>query len=285
MLLFAAGALAAAVLTSSRGALAVALVAGCLWNFMRVLELSTVHLPFVGFWLIAAALAVIWNAPAARHLVALAALEWLVSAGFGLDQSRYAEPVFAATTGFGLMLGAGMAMASRGPQTLRAFGLTLSHYGAFALALTLAGIIVVSSGYPRMGVPAPLLACAVAAVVLAVLAAVMERRIGPALAGLSIALALIVVSGRVRSAGIDEPWLFYALALASMLCLVISGMLDDVRPRVVAGWIGLGLGIAAITWAVRGTLLHRAVFLGIAGLVAIAVASVLGRLLRKERSA
>src|SRR5262249_11042164 len=144
MLLLAAGAMAAAALTSSRGALAVALVAGGIWNFMRVLELSTVHLPFVGFWLIAAVLAVAWESPVARHLVALAALDWLLSTGFGLDQSHYAEPVFTATTGFGVMLGGGLAMASRGPQSLRAFGLTLSHYGAFALALTLAGLIAVS---------------------------------------------------------------------------------------------------------------------------------------------
>ena len=62
-----------------------------------------------------------------------------------------------------------------------------------------------------------------------------------------------------------------------MLCLVVSGMLDDVRPRVVAGWLGLAATIAAITWAVQGSLLRRAVFLAVAGLVAIALASLLGR--------
>jgi len=33
------------------------------------------------------------------------------------------------------------------------------------------------------------------------------------------------------------------LALTAMMSLVVSGMLDDVRPRVVAGWVGLGLMI------------------------------------------
>src|SRR6185295_8257357 len=222
---------------------------------------------------------------AARHLVARAALNWLVSAGFGLDQSHYAEPVFTGTTGFGLMLGAGLAMSIRGPQSLRAFGLTMSHYGALALALTLAALIAVSTGYPRMGIPAPVLACAVAAVVPAFVAALLERRVGPAMAGVAIVLALIVVSGRARAVNGGEPWVFYALALAAMLCLVISGMLDEVRPRVVAGWIGLGLGIAAITWTVRGTLLDRAIFLGAAGVVVIVIATLLGRLFRKERVA
>jgi hypothetical protein len=285
MLLLAAGALAAAALTSSRGALAVALVAGCIWNFMRVLELSTVHLPFLGFWLIAAVLAVASNAPAARHLVAIAALAWLISTGFGLDQSRYSEPVFTCTAGFGVMLGAGLALASRGPPSLRAFGLTLSHYGALALALTLAGLIAVSTGYPRVGVPAPVLACAAAAVALAFIATLLERRASPAMAGAAIVLALIVVSGRARVVNNGEPWVLYALALAAALCIVISGMLDEVRPRVAAGWIGLGLGIAAITWTVRGSLLDRAIFLAAAGIVVIAIAALLGRVFRKERTA
>ena len=283
MLLFAAGALVAAVLTSSRGALAVALVAACFWSGMRVFELADVHLPFVGFWLIAALLAVAWNAPVARHLVALAAVAWLIQSGFGLDRSHYAEPVFAITAGFSLLLGAGLAFASRGAASLRAFGLVLSHYGAFALALTLAALIAFASGAPRASLPAPVIARGIAGAILSFVASLMERRVGPALAGLSIGFALLVVSGRLRSSGIDEPWLLYAVALASMLCLVISGMLDEVRPRVVAGWIGLACVIAAITWSVRGSLLRRAAFLAASGVVVVVLASLLGRLLRQER--
>jgi hypothetical protein len=67
-----------------------------------------------------------------------------------------------------------------------------------------------------------------------------------------------------------------------MLCLVISGMLDDVRPRVVAGWIGLAAVIAAVTWAVKGSLLRRALFLAVAGAAAVGLAALLGRLLPKE---
>jgi uncharacterized membrane protein len=283
MLLFAAGALAAAVLTSSRGALAVALVVACMWNGMRVFELSEVHLPFLGFWLVAAILAVAWNAPTARHLVALAAISWLLTSGFGLERSRVVEPVFAVTTEFSLLLGAGLALASCGSQSLRAFGLVLSHYGAFALALALAALIAVASGSPRLDLQPPVLALGVAAMVLPFVATLLGRRVGPALAGASIGLALLVVSGRLRASGLSEPWLLYAMALASMVCLVISGMLDDVRPRVVAGWIGLACVIAAVTWAVRGSLLERAAFLAAAGVVAVVLASLLGRLLRKEQ--
>ena len=67
-----------------------------------------------------------------------------------------------------------------------------------------------------------------------------------------------------------------------MLCLVVSGMLDNVRPRIVAGWLGLGLLIAGITWAVRGSLLRRAAFLAVAGMVAIGLAVLFSRLVPKE---
>jgi drug/metabolite transporter (DMT)-like permease len=69
-----------------------------------------------------------------------------------------------------------------------------------------------------------------------------------------------------------------------MLCLVVSGVLDDVRPRIVAGWLGIAGVIAAITWALKGSLLRRSAFLAVAGIVAVALATALNRALpRAER--
>ena len=70
-----------------------------------------------------------------------------------------------------------------------------------------------------------------------------------------------------------------------MLSLIVSGMLEDIRPRMVAGWIGMAATIAAITWALEGSLLKRAVFLAVAGAVAVGVAIVLGKLKPKESTA
>jgi drug/metabolite transporter (DMT)-like permease len=67
-----------------------------------------------------------------------------------------------------------------------------------------------------------------------------------------------------------------------MICLVISGMLDGVRSRTVAGWIGVAGVIAGITWAVRGSLLRRSVFLAVAGLLTVGLATVLNRLLPRS---
>ena len=73
--------------------------------------------------------------------------------------------------------------------------------------------------------------------------------------------------------------------LIAMLCLVVSGMLDDVRPRVVAGWIGLARcdrgrspgRCRARCCAARSSWRWPA-------LVAVALASLLGRLMPKERA-
>jgi uncharacterized membrane protein len=282
IMLWAIGALAAAVLTGSRAALAVALVTACIWNGMRVFESFEIHLPFVAFWLIAAGLAVAWNAAVARHLVALAAIVWLVHTGIAVEDGRIADPVLAVMAGASLLMGAGLALASRGPESLRAFGLTLSTYASFALAFALAVSITNVFGVSARIRPSAVLAGGAVGAVLAIVAAGVGRHVGSALAGVAIGLALAVAVGGPRPSDGIELWMAYAVGLASMLCLVVSGMLDEVRPRVVAGWIGLGLAIAAITWAVRGSLLHRAVFLAVAGIIAVALASALGRLFRKE---
>jgi uncharacterized membrane protein len=283
LLLWAAGALAAAALTGSRGALAVALAAGCVWSGMRIEELSGPHPPFLVFWLIAAALALVWNAPVARHLVSVAAVAGAVMTAFAMVQGRQANPNFTFVAIVSFMLGAGLLLNALRHESVRAFGLALSTYGALALAPGLAVAVLEALRVKAMAFPLWISGTAVAAAVFAFAAAVAARRLGPAFAGIAIVLSLVVASALIPADIDNEPWVAYALALAAMLSLVVSGMLDDVRARVAAGWIGLAAIIAAITWVVRGSLLRRAVFLAIAGLVAVALAAGLGRLLGRER--
>ena len=283
LLLWASGALVAAVLTGSHSALAVALAAGCVWSGMRVDEMAGVHPQFAIFWLIAALLALTWQTTASRHLVAVAALVGAFLGAVGVTQARIASPNFTLIALVSLMIGAGLLLTTRASAGVRAFGLTLSTYGCFGLAVGLAGTVVEFSRPVTDGLPYPILAFAAVAPLLAFAAFLSAGRAGPALAGISIALALTMTSGLVPTAAAEEPWLAYALALTAMLCLVVSGMLDDVRPRIVAGWLGLAATIAAVTWAVKGSLLRRAVFLAVSGLVAVALASLLGRLIGRER--
>ena len=108
------------------------------------------------------------------------------------------------------------------------------------------------------------------------------RRAGTAFAASAIGLVLAAAAlWTPRQSG--EPWLAYAALLCAMLCLVVSGMLDAARPRIVAGWLGIAGVIAAITWAVKGSLLNRSIFLAVAGMVAVVLALVLNRFVPRTR--
>jgi Predicted membrane protein (DUF2157) len=279
MLLWASGALAAAALTGSRGALAVALTAASIWSVMRVNGAHEIpHLPFVAFWLIAAGLAFAWNSRVAAHLVAVAALPWWIALAlvpYGFEHAVLGD-------GAALLLGGGLALAAAPWRGARSVGAALSAYGAFALAgvavlqVVLSGVVDDHAG--ATGQPLWANACGVAGAIAAFATVAVTRRAGPAFAGAAIALVLFAAA-IPWPPDVREPWLADAAELAAMLCLVVSGMLDRVQSRIVAGWIGIAGVIAGITWAVKGSLLRRSAFLAAAGLVAVALAFALNRLL------
>jgi uncharacterized membrane protein len=282
MMLWAMGALAAAALTGSRGALAVALVAGTIWSSMRIGEIPDVpHLPFAAFWLIAAALALAWNSRVAAHLVALAALPWWIATAFqpGLLSA------FVLADGAALLFGAGLALAAA-PWNRGSFaGAILSTYGAFSLSgAAIAEMATANQPFNNTAASQPLwaIACGVAGAVLAFAAAATTRRPGSVLAASAIGLVLIAAAlWTPPQAG--EPWAIYAVGLSSMMCLVISGTLDNARPRIVAGWLGIAGVTAAITWAVKGSLLRRSMFLAAAGAIAVMLSLLLNRSLPRTQ--
>lgn len=289
MLLWSVGAFAAALLTGSRGALAVGLVAASIWTCMRIYDAPDVlHLPFVAVWLIAAAVAFAWNSRIAVHLVAIAALPWWIATSLRFDFDG-AQPSFVLANGAALLFGAGLAIAAAPSSRALRLGSVLSVYGAFALAAV--AILEVTTvdeiiGFRTGVAPArPLWAilCGAAGVALALASAGFTKRAGEILAAIAIGLVLIAAPIWPASRA-GEPWLAYTALLCAMLCLVVSGMLDDVRPRIVAGWLGIGCIIAGITWAVKGSLLRRSAFLAAAGIAAIVSATALNRALpRRER--
>jgi hypothetical protein len=160
-------------------------------------------------------------------------------------------------------------------------GTALSNYGAFSLAGVATFEVAISNVVYPLADSQPVWAnaCGVAGVIFAFGAAAITRQAGAALAGAAIGLVLVTAAIPRPQAG--EPWLAYAVELSAMLCLVVSGVLDAVRPRIVAGWIGIAGVIATITWAVKGSLLPRSAFLAVAGAVAVAFAMMLNRLLAR----
>jgi uncharacterized membrane protein len=288
MLLWACGALVASVLTGSRGALAVALATACLWSTTRASEIPDVpHLAFVPFWILAAILAFAWNSRVAAHLVAVAALPWWFAAAFEPHINDFAR-LFVLVDGAALMFGAGLLLAAAPWQRTQSIGAVLATYGAFLLAFAAAMQTTilndaVTSSTERAGQPVWAISCGVAGVIFAVGAAALTRRGGAAFAAAAIAIVLAVAAIWTPQMA-SGPWLIYILELCAMLCLVVSGMLDGNRPRVVAGWLGLAGVIAGITWAVRGSLLQRSVFLAAAGAVAALLATVLHRVLPRDHA-
>ncbi|MET4716374.1 putative membrane protein [Bradyrhizobium japonicum] len=288
MLLWSIGAFAAALLTGSRGALAVALVAACIWTCMRSHDAPDVlHLPFVAVWLIAAALALAWNSRVAAHLVAVALLPWWIATSLRFELDG-AQPSFVLANGAALLFGAGLAIAAAPLPRARRLGTVLSIYGAFSLAAVACLEVTTVDDIIRFRnstVPAqPLWAilCGAAGAILALASAGITRRAGEILAACSIGLVLLAAPIWPASTA-GEPWFAYAALLCAMLCLVVSGVLDDVRPRIVAGWLGIAGVIAGITWAVKGSLLRRSAFLAAAGVVAVVFATALNRALPRAR--
>jgi uncharacterized membrane protein len=276
------GALAAAALTASRGALAVALVAACMWSWVRIFDFDDIpHLLFFAFWAVAVGLTVAWNSTPARHLVSIAMLFWWTATCIRVSevQSEAAIPVLAA--GAALVFGGGLLVQTRGSESIRALGATAADYGAFALAVMLP--FAVSNLFSRWSTEFPLwiVGCSIVGFALAIAASVLARRPSFAVASAAIALSLLAAAARGQGFPGGE-WSSYATAIAAVLCLIVSGMLEEARPRLVAGWVGFAAVIATITWAVQATLLTRSLFLAIAGAVAVVLALALGRLLPRE---
>lgn len=289
MLLWSIGAFAAALLTGSRGALAVGLVAASIWTCMRIHDAPDVlHLPYLAVWLIAAGLAFAWNSRVAAHHVALAVLPWWIATSLRFEFEG-AQPSFVLANGAALLFGAGLAIAAASSPRAGRLGSVLSIYGAFALAgvsflevTTVDDIIRFRTGTVSAQ-PIWAILCGVAGVILALVSAMLTKRKGEILAACAIGLVLLAAPIWPVST-VGEPWFAYAALLCAMLCLVVSGVLDDVRPRIVAGWLGIAGVIAGITWAVKGSLLRRSAFLAGAGIIAVVFATALNRMLpRAER--
>ena len=283
VLLWACGALLAAILTNSRGALAVALVTGCLWSGMRMFDAHEVpHFMFVPYWLVCAGLAVAWNAPTARHLVAVAGGAWWTMIALSYVSFFRWEPINFGAAGAAFMFGLGLAMTTIGSQSVRKLGDTLATYAALSFVVVVTFPILGIIDSYRHALPYWVTGCAIAGLILAFAAAAVGRRIAPAIIGVSLLFGLLIAGGYAKAPKGADQWLNYSLSLLAMLGLIVSGMLDKIRPRVVAGWIGMAVAIAEITWALEGSMIKKTLFLAVAGAVAIGIAILLGKLKPRE---
>ncbi len=142
LLTWAGGALLAAVLGPSRGALALAMVVAAIWSWYEIEDFGwTVHWPYLAFWALTAAVAGAWGWSAGRTLALLGLLGWIavtvVATAEHLDWAGATAMALLAATAF-LLFATGRLLSLWQARPLVAeFGPTLSTLAVAAVLLSL----------------------------------------------------------------------------------------------------------------------------------------------------
>ncbi|MGE0725711.1 MAG: DUF2157 domain-containing protein [Alphaproteobacteria bacterium] len=286
------GALAAAFLGRSQGALVVACAALGAWTFGRMMDAPTgAHLAFWPAFAVAAWLAASRAGPLSRHAVVLLLAGhlgvWLVSmplrdiGGASAEWSRAAIAIGLA----GGFTAVGATLARISP----AFGLTFTHWSAWAFAgmLSLIHLVAYEGGLPRGG-PLAAIALAVlgvaALLALAQVAAARDRRMAGLLAAallVGIALPLVLTAAPADGARAVAS----VMVLGAIVCLIAAGLLAGSTPVAAAGYTAFGGAVLLLLHRTVGTLLDQSLFFLAAGLLLIAFGWGARRLLGIARSA
>lgn len=285
--LWSLGAFVAAALTGSRGAFAVAAVAGVVWTSVAMNYGG--HDPqfgWWGFWLALAALAIAWNAPSARHLAAIAFFAWwgaaFAQSWFYDGVGRRASPANFAFAATALALGAAFATRVFGTERMRAFGDVLGDYAAFFFTVLLFAALTQANGLAFTQMPGWMLACALLGM-LGLGLTVARRRAWRSPAAYLAALAVTsLIPLLIWRFGFPfGPILMSgALALVVALLLLVAGAVGVRRARLVAGWVAFASVVVWLAWIQRGGLMAHAVLLGLASVATVGLAWALHKFVR-----
>lgn len=275
-LLVGIGALLAAFLGRSRGALVVACAALGAWTFGRMAESDAgTHLAFWPLFLVAAWLAASRPGALSRHAVVLLLAghlgTWLMYFPFhdvpgDAEWSRASVAIGLAAAFAGIGFGLG--------RLSPAFGSTLAHWSLWFFA----GLLILihfaageADSLDRQGpaLLAKLVLVAGTLLPLAQIFAAPDRRAAALLAAALLpGLALVPLLAVLPQAGfITVP----VLALASSVGLIVAGLFAASRPIAAAGYTAFG---AIVLWLMQrtiGTLLDQSLFFLAAGLVLLAL--------------
>lgn len=277
-LLVALGALVAALLMRSNGALAIAFVAITAWSGGRWSEAEAG--PHPGFLLLY--LPALWIAlprpnRLVHHLAVLAGAFWLGT----LPGSWYFGHFDYGLLAYGLAVSAafvamGALALDRGLPALLTACLPWGLMGfVAALNIELFRILDVAESQAGRAFPLVFQAYAVAVLLVLVLVALArERRFAwPLAVGLACALLVPAVFWSGIAAGIVGKVAVASLILVSAMALVIAGGAGGVRRLLLGGSLLFGVAILVLLWRTIGTLLDQSLFFLVAGVVLIAVAA------------
>lgn len=274
-LLVAIGALVAAFLGRSQGALVIACAALGTWTFGRLTqEMGATHLAFWPLFAVAAWLSASRPAALARHavvlLLALHLGTWLIE--FPLPDVAGRADWSRVAIGLGLaasFASAGFALTRPSP----AFGLTFAHWSIwiFAGLLVLIHLAAHETGMMRHDSLAFLakFVLLVGAVLAAVqIAVTTDRRAGALLLAAMLA-GLAIPPAQTLLGGSGAKIVASILTLISTVGLIGAGILAGSRPIAAAGYTAFGCVVIVLLYRTVGTLLDQSVFFLAAGLALI----------------
>lgn len=287
VMLWAIGALLAAVLIPSRAALAVALVIASIWTGLESMEFDVAfHAPFLIFWAVAAIAAHVLRWRPGFHLSALALVFWL-----GLNSVHLAESynweagelmsLYAVLWLTVWALGAVLLTTSYPyASTLQQYGVVLFFASFFILPLLPAEDM---GNLQRPWVMAVSILVA-ASIVIAVASWVRQQITTIDLIGLVGASIMIVTfpflsqSDNSLAGTALLAWLYSGAFLLFSVWALSYGERHDDRFIINVSFIGFGAEVLYIYFKTFGTLLHQSVFFAIGGVLLIALSILLERL-------
>ncbi len=304
ILVWASGALAAALLASSRSALLISLAAALYWSGIEMLEFNwQFHWPFLIFWLISAALVALWKWETGYRIVTLAIMAWLA-----IVVLKYADAADWNALNFGAVVMLFMAALFSGSHLTSlasapkdnvdkwlGFGLSARPW---ALVFLLGGTVtfrlmtLVDTVQPLKGTVwtvwlggvFTLAAIAVGLTGFAIRMKKLSVIDGIAVLGAAALPSAFAVIGNSDPYTIEALWaglLSAAVAIGMCIWAMNYGQEHHYPKAVNLGLLAFGFEVLYIYFETFGTLLDTAIFLALGGLVLLALAWFLHRLRKR----
>jgi uncharacterized membrane protein len=274
VMLWALGALAAAVIAPSRAALAAALVLGSVWTWQEYEYFDVVlHIPFLFFWAACAALALVFAWRPGVHLTIIAFLFWFVLNTQGFthlldwgDIETTTIYVFTPLAIWALM----QLFEARG----NAFSITGAHYAFFVFLFAYGmmhfgdnGYKAPDSGWLIFAVTTSLIAFAAGIVGIARKAINIVDLLGIAFACMTAIAYVFLVHKDEHS--LDVPYIAFTLII--ILWSLQRGVRTDDRFVINLSMVFFGLWVLYVYFVLFDGLMDRAVFFTVGGLLLILV--------------
>jgi uncharacterized membrane protein len=274
-LMWAAGALAAAVLVPSRAALAAALVIGAYWTSQETFDFDRIiHAPFLIFWALCAALAWALKWRPGIHLSALSLIFWLAISFDGLQRTLGWSDAEILTLYIFLPLAVWSAMQifDGGANGLT---LTVGHYGFFVFLAAFSLLHLTDTGQASatsswLAFAAAMSIAAVGAVFLS-----MQRKGSTIIDLLGTLLVCLVTIGYVMTVGDDDDRydvVYLAFTLGVIIWSINRGTRFDDRFVINLSTVTFGLWVLYTYFELFAGLMDQAVFFTVGGILLIALA-------------